>query len=230
MNDDLKKTVLQPKFANLMSYHTLVMDQPPEMTAVLSKEEVKQAKATSIGALRTRMLDANAMPTFHNQGRPPSTVGPVSPGLVPLPLPPPSTMQVQATKSSKGPRRLVRRAIAYGGVAITLGVSLVLPVSGDSKRSEAASVPSAEQPEDRSALSPVMPPTDAPRESPATAQRPEVSPAQPTSATEEQAGAMLLAGRRVEALALYRELAMSPSTTPGIEAMVEVISQKIATQ
>tara|TARA_R110002073_G_scaffold336104_1_gene530344 strand:- start:31120 stop:31269 length:150 start_codon:yes stop_codon:yes gene_type:complete len=47
--------------------------------------------------------------------------------------------------------------------------------------------------------------------------------------TEQQAGTILLEGRRREALAMYRELANSSKSTPGVEAMVEVLTQKVAT-
>lgn len=51
-----------------------------------------------------------------------------------------------------------------------------------------------------------------------------------TSASEERAAAMLLSGRRAEALQLYQALASSESSSPGVEAMVLVLSQKVGAQ
>jgi hypothetical protein len=48
--------------------------------------------------------------------------------------------------------------------------------------------------------------------------------------SEETAAAMLLSGRRRQALALYKELAKSSEASPGIEAMVLVLSKKVAPQ
>lgn len=45
--------------------------------------------------------------------------------------------------------------------------------------------------------------------------------------SEAQAGALLLSGRRAEALTSYRALAQKPGAHPGIEAMVIVLEQKV---
>lgn len=126
----------------------------------------------------------------------------------------------------------MRKAIVFGGAAIVLGVCLVLPVVGNKRRSGAVGSRHAEPP------TPIA-------ESQAHANAPgrntevgsEFAPTRGTLATsalapistttEAEAGALLLAGRRSEALALYRELARSSKPTAGIEAMVEVLSQHV---
>jgi FtsZ-interacting cell division protein ZipA len=56
------------------------------------------------------------------------------------------------------------------------------------------------------------------------------APAPASANTEEMAAAMLLSGRREEALQMYQALAKSTAASPGIEAMVLVLSQKVAAQ
>lgn len=113
----------------------------------------------------------------------------------------------------------MRKVLVFGGAAIVLGVCLVLPVALNSQASgaQASTVvsPAASHAESQSAA--------------VVANEPRaVAPsAKKSTATEAQAGALLLAGRRVDALALYRELARSTNSTTGIEAMAEVLSQEV---
>jgi len=194
-------------------------------------------RQSPIGALRTRMVSVKAMPTFQNQVGAPQAGG----RLPPPPPPQIATLEVSPLAMPAKRRQWIPKAVLFGGAAIVLGVCLVLPASGQSKST--AMIPNVAA----SASSPlaaiaaiaadsaaaIPPKSDAGlSESPVAAEviaaPAATSPRAETSATEEQAGAMLLAGRRSDALALYRELANSSQTTRGIEAMVEVLSQKVA--
>lgn len=53
------------------------------------------------------------------------------------------------------------------------------------------------------------------------------APASNGALSEAQAGALLLSGRRAQALASYRALAEQPGAHAGIEAMVVVLEQKV---
>lgn len=183
------------------------------------------------------MVSVKAMPTFQNQVGAPQAGG----RLPPPPPPQIATLEVSPLAMPAKRRQWIPKAVLFGGAAIVLGVCLVLPASGQSKST--AMIPNVAA----SASSPlaaiaaiaadsaaaIPPKSDAGlSESPVAAEviaaPAATSPRAETSATEEQAGAMLLAGRRSDALALYRELANSSQTTRGIEAMVEVLSQKVA--
>ena len=181
------------------------------------------------------MVSVRAMPTFQNQ------VGaPVGSSRLPPPPPQIVTLEVTPLAMPTKRRQWIPKAVVLGGAAIVLGVCLVLSASGHAETTkvmpsgaESASSPLAAIAATASDTAPVIAPSgDAGLAEASVA--PEASAASvgtlsraETSATEEQAGAMLLAGRRSDALALYRELANSSQTTRGVEAMVEVLSQKV---
>jgi len=117
-------------------------------------------------------------------------------------------------------------------VAIALGVSLVLPVSGATESSASASTTASVDGEAPAALTAVSSEIGSAQTPPSVLTDVEESPppASPLpSSSEEEAGALLLSGRRIEALGAYRSLA-SDHPTPGIEAMVEVLQQKVDEQ
>ncbi len=291
MNDDVKKTVRQPRFADRMPYHTVVMDRPPEMRSSCSGKaadvvalekrndeprvvlplrfrraspESKKAnsqlaathippayrvpraprlegknnslKTSSIGTLRTRMQEVQSMPTFRNQVpiAPPSGDGT---RLAPPPPPPSPTstlgMPISVERSRRN--RRILKTMFYGCVAILLGVSLVLPVVETSQDSEAAPTSDAVAPrkpdlEKESEAESVDGARAAMETSTEALPQAQATSASETDVSEKDAGAMLLAGRHSDALALYRELAQSRKTSPGIQAMVEVLTQKVKAQ
>ncbi len=183
------------------------------------------------------MVSVKAMPTFQNQ------VGatPVA-GADRLPPPPPpqiATLEVTPLAMPATRRQRMHKAVLLGGAAIVLGLCLVLPAAGQSqstaampKTAESASSPFAALANAGDSAQAAASSRDAGSlESPVAADEPGATIYRTeTSATEEQAGALLLAGRRSDALALYRELANSSQTTRGVEAMVEVLSQKVTPQ
>ena len=123
----------------------------------------------------------------------------------------------------------------YGCVAILLGVSLVLPVVETSQDSEAAPTSDAVAPrkpdlEKESQAESVDGARAAMETSTEALPQAQATSASETDVSEKDAGAMLLAGRHSDALALYRELAQSRKTSPGIQAMVEVLTQKVKAQ
>ena len=190
-------------------------------------------KQTSIASLRTRMMNVKAMPTFHNP------VGADAQRPPPPPPPPPSTLHVTPLAHRGGRKQNLRKVLFVGGAAMVLGVCLILSMTGTSKQAEAETqqsakaakapaepLPAAEPlpgaeplPAARLAAAPIADASPDSKNTPATA----------TAVTEQQAGTMLLEGRRKEALAMYRELANSSKSTPGIQAMLEVLTQKVAT-
>ena len=74
--------------------------------------EQRAGKQTSIGALRTRMMNAKAMPTFHNP------VG--ADAHRPPPPPPPPTLHVTPLAQCGGRKHNLRKVLFVGGAAMVL--------------------------------------------------------------------------------------------------------------
>ena len=223
MMDDDKKTVLLPRFANMMSYHTVVMEKPPEMTMGLlgglqgtqRSARVPRLQATHLASvvcatedpLQTRMAKVEVAPMPRRAPPPPP------------PLPQKSgTMKTKPVWSAQPRKQRLRKIAVFGGAVIALSVSLLLPYSGGSKDSQAASIPPAVTQEVSS--------VPAERVQETEQMQPSLRPLDP-SITEERAATLLLQGRRREALAQYQQLAHSSERSPGIEAMVKVLSQNV---
>ncbi len=227
MVDDDKKTVLLPRFANMLSYHTVVMEKPPEMTVGLlgasqatpRSARVPRLQATHLASvvcatedpLRTRMANVAVRPM------PPPP--PPRPALAPPPQS--GTMKTKPVRSALQRKQRMRKIAVFGGAAIVLSVSLLLPLSGGAGASQAASIPPAVTEEVSSAQAERVPELEQ--------AQPSLRPLDP-SITEERAATLLLQGRHHEALALYRQLANSPKRSPGIEAMAKVLSQNVESE
>lgn len=251
MSDDDKKTVLQPRFANRMSYHTVVMTRPPPMEsapgagtshpAALDKDreaprvlrparfEIESPmreprKSSSIADLRTRMVRVQAVPTFQNRPMQSQTM-PARTAPIPRPSRPRVGRGLRKTET-EGHNVRVGVVLVVALAAILAGIGLVLlPASEESRTSESAAVAeTSSQVEEHRDLEIGMQDLSAGttiKSEQASATRTQ------TRVTAAQAGQTLLAGRRARALELYRELAMSSSATPGIQAMAEVLAQKV---
>lgn len=130
-----------------------------------------------------------------------------------------------------------RRNLILLGAALLVGLVLLLPLSSPSARSQeatsgeqAAAMPGAQEAE-RNDNAQVEIEVDGPLAAAAVRDSDQEHAADTRNtqrdATEEQAAAMLLSGRRKKALAIYEELSAAPGAHPGIEAMVIVLSQKV---
>ncbi len=231
---------------------------------------VQDSNKSSLAVLRTRMVSAQAMPTFQRTVNSPS-----KPSRLPPPPPPPAPGEVLHTArlhNSNARRQRVRKSLVIGGAAVVLGICLALPASGTTKNAESVApskdavsraLPADTRQPQASSNTATSPPADADqtravaslRTLPSTASStaptprattiaeapttsglakpkadPDVARVNETHVTEEQAAAMLLAGRREQALAMYRELANSSRSTTGIQAMREVLEQKVGTR
>lgn len=227
---------------------------PPPPTAVLAKpvlpSPIPQAKAQPQPALapkpmpaRTRMVDLRDA-LAANQGLPPLPVsfsplrpphgpaGPSAPALMSMP--------VSATRWKRVlQERRSLLAVAAGALVLLLllpqfiseGGAEALEQEASVSAARATTISTAETPGATPAVSQAAVPaaTTAPaatlEPAPTPTTTPDPEPQGPLS--EAQAGALLLSGHRVQALASYRELAQMPGAHAGIEAMVIVLEQKV---
>ncbi len=253
MSDEhLKRTKLLPRFGKPMPYNTMVMDTPPEMTALLEEGELVSSGQGRVGptAPIRRLPDESPvaepdvspllLQTLASGEEPKQTrvhqaasapedplrtrmvMADALPAPLPAPPPPPATVCVPKASVSDARPSHLRRRIVYGVSAVVLGVCLALAMS-DENRSESSKAPVASEVSAQD--------SDAGRDPtarPSHSQAAEAATvARETEMTEAIAGAHLLAGRHTEALAAYRDLAASSKATPGVEAMASVLSQKV---
>ncbi len=237
MMDDDKKTVLLPRFADMMSYHTVVMEKPPEMTVGLTpsrpavprapRMQKPQAKPVQVTHLAPAASDEDPLRTRMAKVEVAQVPLPPPPPRAPAPPPPPQKSGTMKTKPARPPqdrKQLVRKIAIFGGAAIVLSVSLLLPLSGGGGDSQAASIPASAVTQEVAST-----PTESVQETEPAKPLPSLSPPDP-SITEERAATLLLQGRQREALTMYQKLANSSKQSPGIEAMARVLSQKVESE
>lgn len=209
---------------------TIVKKKPLDPRATrLAAPALTHAIPRPAASFKIAHPDNSGMQTRMAAPPPPQLVPPLLPlpSMAAPPPPPPGTRQSRVPVQKKSDSRKLRPILMGAAGLLVIGLVMVLPLSGPSAGGQPAAAESAQGEESNAAeasdalVAPKLPELS---EEKAGDTSPSFS-----EATEEQAAALLLDGRRQEALEIYQELSKEEDASPGIEAMVVVLSQKVDT-